>query len=99
MHNDTGTLDLVLFRLLAAKARAAAGTDEELYRLRESLSLWQGQPLANVASRMLQRDAVPALEQERLRVLERIGDLELAAGNCHQVLVDLYESGRRHPLR
>ncbi|MFD3874119.1 BTAD domain-containing putative transcriptional regulator [Streptomyces sp. NPDC058623] len=99
MHNDTGTLDLVLFRLLAAKARAAAGTDEELYRLRKSLSLWQGQPLANVASRMLQRDAVPALEQERLRVLERIGDLELAAGNCHQVLVDLYESGRRHPLR
>ncbi|MDA5282301.1 BTAD domain-containing putative transcriptional regulator [Streptomyces sp. Isolate_45] len=99
MHNDTGTLDLVLFRLLAAKARAATGTDEELYRLRESLSLWQGQPLANVASRMLQRDAVPALEQERLRVLERICDLELAAGNCHQVLVDLYESGRRHPVR
>ncbi|MFF4317965.1 BTAD domain-containing putative transcriptional regulator [Streptomyces sp. NPDC001568] len=99
MRNDTGTLDLVLFRLLAAKARAAAGTDEELYRLRESLSLWQGQPLANVASRMLQRDAVPALEQERLRVLERICDLELAAGNCHQVLVDLYESGRRHPVR
>ncbi|MEJ8640902.1 BTAD domain-containing putative transcriptional regulator [Streptomyces sp. MS1.HAVA.3] len=72
---------------------------EELYRLREALSLWQGQPLANVASRLLQQDAVPALEQERLRVLERVCDLELAAGNCHQVLVDLYESARRHPVR
>ncbi|WP_323183504.1 BTAD domain-containing putative transcriptional regulator [Streptomyces sp. NBC_00091] len=99
MRNDTETLDLVLFRLLTAQARAAAGTAEELYRLREALSLWHGQPLANVASRMLQRDAVPALEQERLRVLERVCDLELAAGNCHQVLVDLYESARRHPVR
>ncbi|WP_371675099.1 BTAD domain-containing putative transcriptional regulator [Streptomyces sp. NBC_01276] len=99
MRNDTETLDLVLFRLLAAQARAAAGTDGELHRLREALSLWHGQPLANVASRMLQRDAVPALEQERLRVLERVCDLELAAGNCHQVLVDLYGSGRRYPLR
>lgn len=99
MRNDTETLDLVMFRLLTAQARAAAGGGEELYRLREALSLWHGQPLANVASRMLQRDAVPALEQERLRVLERVCDLELAAGNCHQVLVDLYESARRHPVR
>lgn len=99
MHNDTETLDLVLFRALTARAGTAAGLGEELYRLREALSLWQGQPLANVASRMLQQDAVPALEQERLRVLERVCDLELAAGNCHQVLVDLYESARRHPVR
>ncbi|UQX04386.1 winged helix-turn-helix domain-containing protein [Streptomyces sp. RerS4] len=99
MRNDTDTLDLVLFRLLTARARAAAGTGEELYRLREALSLWHGQPLSNVASRMLQRDAVPALEQERLRVLERVCDLELAAGNCHQVLIDLYGTTRRHPLR
>lgn len=99
MRNDTETLDLSLFRSLTARARAAAGTPEELYRLREALSLWHGQPLSNVASAMLQRDAVPALEQERLRVLERVCDLELAAGNCHQVLVDLYEGARRRPVR
>ncbi|GAA3373533.1 MULTISPECIES: AfsR/SARP family transcriptional regulator [Streptomyces] len=99
MRNDTETLDLALFRFLTAQARAASGTPEELYRLREALSLWQGQPLSNVASGMLQRDAVPALEQERLRVLERVCDLELAAGNCHQVLVDLYEGARHRPVR
>ncbi|MFJ3876101.1 BTAD domain-containing putative transcriptional regulator [Streptomyces sp. NPDC090077] len=99
MRNDPETLDLSLFRLLTAQARAAAGTPEELYRLREALSLWQGQPLSNVASGMLQRDAVPSLEQERLRALERVCDLELAAGNCHQVLVDLYEGTRRLPVR
>ncbi|WUO51092.1 NB-ARC domain-containing protein [Streptomyces goshikiensis] len=99
MRNDTETLDLVLFRTLTAAAGSATGPGEELYRLREALSLWHGQPLANVASRMLQQDAVPALEQERLRVLERVCDLELAAGNCHQVLVDLYEGARRHPVR
>ncbi|MFE3582090.1 AfsR/SARP family transcriptional regulator [Streptomyces vinaceus] len=99
MHNDAETLDLVLFRALTSQAPAAGGPGEELYRLREALSLWHGPPLANVASRMLRRDAVPSLEQERLRVLERVCDLELAAGNCHQVLVDLYESARRHPVR
>ncbi|MFD7085226.1 BTAD domain-containing putative transcriptional regulator [Streptomyces sp. NPDC059918] len=100
MHNDAETLDLVLFRTLISQAAAAGGgPGEELYRLREALSLWHGPPLANVASRMLRRDAVPSLEQERLRVLERVCDLELAAGNCHQVLVDLYESARRHPVR
>ncbi|WP_411102825.1 BTAD domain-containing putative transcriptional regulator [Streptomyces sp. cmx-4-9] len=102
MPNDPQTLDLSLFRSLVTRARGAAGPSggaEELYRLREALSLWHGAPLANVASRMLQRDAVPVLEQERLRVLERVCDLELAAGNCHQVLVDLYESARRHPVR
>ncbi|MFE7094414.1 AfsR/SARP family transcriptional regulator [Streptomyces erythrochromogenes] len=99
MHCDTETLDLVQFRALAARAGSADGPGEELYRLREALTLWQGQPLANVASGMLQSDAVPALEQERLRVLERVCDLELAAGNCHQVLVDLYESARRQPVR
>ncbi|MFE6844890.1 BTAD domain-containing putative transcriptional regulator [Streptomyces sp. NPDC057686] len=61
--------------------------------------LWHGPPLANVASRMLRRDAAPALERERLRAPERVGDLELAAGNCHQVLADPYESARRHPVR
>ncbi|QES52078.1 AfsR family transcriptional regulator [Streptomyces venezuelae] len=99
LHADADSLDLVAFRALAGRAPAATGPGEELYRLREALSLWHGQPLANVASRLLQRDAVPTLEQERLRVLERVCDLELAAGNCHQVLVDLYDIARRHPVR
>ncbi|MFF5445576.1 BTAD domain-containing putative transcriptional regulator [Streptomyces sp. NPDC012888] len=104
MRVDARSSDLVAFRALARSAAGAGtahGPGEELYRLREALSLWRGQPLSNVASRLLQRDAVPALEQERLRVLERVCDLELAAGNCHQVLVDLYEpaTSRRHPVR
>ncbi|MEE1751522.1 AfsR/SARP family transcriptional regulator [Streptomyces sp. SP18CS02] len=99
MPNDPATLDLAQFRSLVGLASSATGPEEELYRLREALALWRGPLLANVASRMLQRDAVPALEQERLRVLERACDLELANGNCHQVLVDLYESARRTPVR
>nr|WSW63605.1 hypothetical protein OG513_36335 [Streptomyces sp. NBC_00998] len=65
--------------------RRGLGPGEELYRLREALSPWHGPPPANVASGMLRLDAAPALEQERLRVPERVCDLELAAGNCHQV--------------
>ncbi|MFI1936165.1 BTAD domain-containing putative transcriptional regulator [Streptomyces purpureus] len=99
MPNGPGTLDLAQFRSLVEQASSATDAAEELYRLRESLALWRGPLLANVASRLLHRDAVPMLEQERLRVLERVCDLELAAGNCHQVLVDLYESARSAPVR
>ncbi|QKW05500.1 AfsR/SARP family transcriptional regulator [Streptomyces sp. NA04227] len=92
------TLDLVRFRGLTS---VQDGTDEEteLYRLRQALALWQGPLLANVASRMLHRDALPGLVEERLRVLERVCDLELAAGQCGQVLVDLWEETRKHPGR
>ncbi|MFE9254214.1 BTAD domain-containing putative transcriptional regulator [Streptomyces sp. NPDC006879] len=97
MSVDDETLDLLKFRDLAAEA--ASDPDAELYRLKEALALWRGPLLANVASRMLHQDVVPWLEQQRLRALERVCDLELRAGHCHQVVLDLHESVRRHPER
>ncbi|AJE81321.1 putative AfsR-like transcriptional regulator [Streptomyces albus] len=98
MHASDRTLDLVRFRALA-DTPAGEDAEGELYRLKEALALWHGPLLANVASRMLHRDALPGLVEERLRVLERVCDLELAAGQCRQVLVDLWDTVRDHPGR
>lgn len=97
MPADSETLDLVLFRELVRESREADGSETELYKLKEALSLWQGPLLANVSSQMLHRDEVPRLTEERLRALERACDIELALGRCRQVLVELWEAARTHP--
>ncbi|WP_405936904.1 winged helix-turn-helix domain-containing protein [Streptomyces sp. NBC_00726] len=96
IHADAETLDLLHFRQLVGRA-AAAGDDSELYTLRAALALWQGPLLANVPSGLLHRDEVPRLAEERLRVLERVCDIELEHGRCREVLVDLWEVTRVYP--
>ncbi|MFD5495352.1 AfsR/SARP family transcriptional regulator [Streptomyces sp. NPDC127091] len=92
---DGDTLDLLHFRGLVAEA-AGAG-ESELPLLRTALDLWQGPLLANVPSELLHRDEVPRLVEERLRVLERVCEIQLARGQSREVLVDLWEATRTHP--
>ncbi|MFI8089815.1 BTAD domain-containing putative transcriptional regulator [Streptomyces sp. NPDC086080] len=89
------SLDLLHFRGLVSRAVGAG--ESELSLLRSALSLWRGPLLANVPSDLLHRDEVPRLAEERLRVLERVGEIELAQGRCREVLVDLWEATRAHP--
>ncbi|MER5280749.1 BTAD domain-containing putative transcriptional regulator [Streptomyces sp. NPDC002809] len=96
VHADAETLDLLHFRQLVDRA-ASGGEEPELYTLRAALSLWQGPLLANVPSELLHRDEVPRLAEERLRVLERVCDIELARGRHRDILVDLWEVTRVYP--
>ncbi|WP_326733635.1 BTAD domain-containing putative transcriptional regulator [Streptomyces sp. NBC_01022] len=93
---DAETLDLLHFRQLVGRA-ATGGEEPELYTLRAALSLWQGPLLANVPSELLHRDEVPRLTEERLRVLERVCDIELERGRHRDTLVDLWEVTRVYP--
>ncbi|WP_326700472.1 AfsR/SARP family transcriptional regulator [Streptomyces sp. NBC_01754] len=93
---DTETLDLLHFRRLVDHA-GTSGEESELYTLRAALALWQGPLLANVPSDLLHRDEVPRLAEERLRVLERVCDIELGHGRCRETLVDLWEVTRVYP--
>lgn len=92
------TLDLIAFR---EQVRQAAGTDRDatarLRLLKDALSLWQGPLLANVRSDVLHRDVVPRLAEERLRVVERVCDLELSLGRCGEALTELWGVTREHP--
>lgn len=78
-------------------SEAAGAGESELPLLRTALGLWRGPLLANVPSDLLHRDEVPRLVEERLRVLERLCEIQLARGRCREVLVDLWEATRTHP--
>lgn len=93
---DAETLDLLHFRQLVGRA-ATSREEPELYTLRAALALWQGPLLANVPSELLHRDEVPRLTEERLRVLERVCDIELERGRHRDTLVDLWEVTRVYP--
>ncbi|HET9382655.1 MAG TPA: AfsR/SARP family transcriptional regulator [Streptomyces sp.] len=99
MRMDTETLDLLHFRELVRSAGAAADIDTEADVLREALALWHGPVLANVSSQRLHRDEAPRLTEQRLRVLERLCDIDLARGRCHEVLAEVWDAARHHPER
>ncbi|MFI9639326.1 BTAD domain-containing putative transcriptional regulator [Micromonospora sp. NPDC051925] len=95
--NGSGqTVDLVQFREMASAAEVEPQADRQLVLLEGALSLWRGPVLANVPSESLHRDAVPRLNEERLRVLERLCDLKIQLGFAPSALVQLWEATRSH---
>ncbi|MFJ6671087.1 BTAD domain-containing putative transcriptional regulator [Actinosynnema sp. NPDC091369] len=81
-------LDLCRFRSYAAEGRYA-----------EALALWRGTPLSDVRSDALHRLEVVPLEEERLSVLARRVDADLAAGAATELVGELRALTRAHPLR
>lgn len=81
-------LDLLRFRALVARQEYGA-----------ALALWRGPVLGNVASESLHRDEVPPLVEERLGALEQRLDGDLAHGRSVELVPELQELTRRHPLR
>ena len=95
-------LDVDRFKALAGAARTAARAgswETAAARLRDALSLWRGQPLADVGSETLALREVPRLEEMRLQALEaRIG-ADLHLGRHTEVITELWHLVARHPLR
>lgn len=91
------TLDLIRFRELARQARAEPDPEAELALLRGALALWRGAALTNVHSHVLHREEVPRLVEERLRVVERVFDLEIALDRRREVLPELLTAARANP--
>ncbi|MDX8052140.1 BTAD domain-containing putative transcriptional regulator [Lentzea sp. BCCO 10_0798] len=81
-------LDLLRFREFVREGDFASATE-----------LWRGPALANVASDALHREDVPRLEDERVGVLERRIDADLDRGEAEQLVAELGELVRQHPLR
>lgn len=95
---DAAALDLVEFRELLGRAYSAAEPERELGLLRTALALWQPPLLPNVHSDLLHRDEVPRLEEEWLRAIERVFDLELARGRHREAVAEIWPTARAHPL-
>ncbi|GAB2994729.1 AfsR/SARP family transcriptional regulator [Saccharothrix stipae] len=85
---EPGSLDLHRFRELAANREYA-----------EALALWRGAPLSDVRSDVLHAEEVEPLLEERLVVLERRIEADLAAGRAGDLVPELRSLTRAHPLR
>ncbi|WP_367134889.1 BTAD domain-containing putative transcriptional regulator [Saccharothrix sp. HUAS TT1] len=85
---DPRSLDLHRFRELAAAGEHAA-----------ALALWRGAPLSDVRSDRLHQEEVEPLLEERLVVLERRIEADLAAGRSGDLVPELRALTRAHPLR
>ncbi|WP_394613852.1 BTAD domain-containing putative transcriptional regulator [Lentzea sp. JNUCC 0626] len=81
-------LDLGRFRRLVEREEFAA-----------ALALWRGPVLADVASESLHRDEVPLLVEELLAAVEKRIEADLAAGRSVELVPELQELTREHPLR
>ena len=96
-----GELDVSRFGALLASARVAAGAgrwDLAAREARAALSLWRGEPLADVDSDALARCETPRLAEMRLQALELRIDADLHLGRHAEVIAELRWLTGAHPL-
>lgn len=96
------SVDLGKFNRRLREADAAAALSDveaEAVALRAALACWRGEPLADIPSDLLQRQAAPRLREQRLQALERRLDLDLRLGRHTQVVAELLEATAADPLR
>ena len=95
-------LDVSRFEGLQGRARKAADEgawDRAAVQLRRALSLWRGEPLAGVPSKLLFEREAPRLAEMRLQAIEaRIG-ADLHLGRHANVIAELRQLASVHPLR
>ena len=91
-------LDIWRFRALVAQARAA-DPESASRLLTDALSLWRGNPLADIQSETLRRELVPRLTEQYLAATELHVDVELALARHNAVIAELRDLTAAHPLR
>ena len=95
--------DLAQFMALAARGREAARSGDSVSAARllgQSLALWRGPALADVAGTTVQLTAeAAALDEQRLAVQADYADAALAAGMHGELAVELASLVARHPLQ
>jgi DNA-binding SARP family transcriptional activator len=95
-------LDLTTFDELVASAQASAGAGAwklASARLSSALSLWRGEPLADVPSEWLAAREVPRLAELRLQAIEARIEADLHVGRRDQAIAELRRLTALHPFR
>lgn len=95
-------IDLRIFDRLRTRAEAAlrAGDVESAGgMLDRALALWRGPALADIACDALHRDLSPALEEQRLHVIELKLQAECASGRSKAAIPELLRLTAAHPWR
>ncbi|GAA2274445.1 BTAD domain-containing putative transcriptional regulator [Glycomyces scopariae] len=95
---DPEDVDALRFERLLDRA-AAAGDGEAYPLLEEALGLWRGEPFTGLESRLLLETEAPRLVERRLAAIERLVDLDLAAGRAGSRIAELRALAAAYPLR
>lgn len=96
-----GELDLDSFRTLSERgyaAREAGDWDSAARDLRAALSLWRGDPLADVASDAIATIDAPRLAQLRLEALDARIEADLRLGRRDSIISELHGLTAAYPL-
>ena len=95
-------LDLARFDALLAEAKTlvrAGAWEDASQRLHAALSLWRGEPLADVSSEWLTAREQPRLAELRLQAVESRIETDLRLGRHEQVIAELQQLTIEHPFR
>ncbi|MFI8963054.1 tetratricopeptide repeat protein [Streptomyces sp. NPDC053493] len=95
---ETGQLDLDEFTSLTAATQAAGDQRATADQLRAALSLWRGEPLADITADYVQ-GARARLHGQRMTVIERLADLELSLGHSASLVDELTVHVTANPTR
>jgi DNA-binding SARP family transcriptional activator/streptogramin lyase len=98
VHMADGELDLERFESLVAEGRRSEPAAASRL-LREALSLWRGEPLADLADVPHVQGERRRLEELRLAAVEARVEADLALGRHAQLVPELESLVREHPLR
>jgi DNA-binding SARP family transcriptional activator len=99
---EADEVDVARFGAYAAAARAAArdhAWEVAAARAGAALTLWRGEPLADVRSEVLALREVPRLAEMRLQALETRIDADLHLRRHAEVITELRQLAAAHPLR
>ena len=94
-----GEVDLARFESLIAEARARDDPVERSARLLDALSLWRGEPLADLHGEAFAEREIARLEELRLAALEDRIDADLALGRHHELVPELEPLVAEHVFR
>ncbi len=99
---DDDALDLARYESLARRGREHLAEDrpaEASSLLRRALGIWRGAALADLVGSPFANAAVVRLEEERLAVLSDRLDADLGRGAHREIVGELRELTKRHPMR
>src|SRR5215211_283496 len=99
---EPGQLDVDRFRRLLEKGRemiAAGDPHKAAGTLRDAVALWRGPALAEFAYDSFAQDEIGRLEELRLAAVEERIEADLSLGRHDDVVEELEQLVRRHPLR
>ncbi|HUN36818.1 MAG TPA: BTAD domain-containing putative transcriptional regulator [Trebonia sp.] len=102
IHADPDEVDVSRFETNLDKARAAARNSSwrvAAVEAQAALSLWRGEPLADIDSDLLETREGPRLKEMRLQAVETRIDADLHLGRHAEVVTELRELTAKHPLR